>query len=90
VAVNGSILGPLVELGSDLRADLGIHQGLRTPSRSGSTLSASKSLPTNAVTSVLCLATSHLLDVWLTSVRMGDGLLSSRKVGPKVHHKLGR
>jgi hypothetical protein len=31
-----------------------------------------------------------LLDVWPTSVRMGDGLLISRKVGPKVHHELRR
>jgi len=31
-----------------------------------------------------------LLDVLPTSVRMGDGLLISSKVGPKVHHELGR
>jgi len=36
------------------------------------------------------LAIALLLDVSLTSVRMGDGLLSSRTLGRKVHHELGR
>jgi hypothetical protein len=52
--------------------------------------SSARSLPTNELKSILLVAISLLLDVWLTSVRMGDGLLNSRKVGGKVHHALGR
>src|SRR2546428_12850310 len=48
------------------------------------------SLPTNVVTSILCLAITLLLDVCSTSVRMGDGFLNSRTSGLKVHHELGR
>jgi len=39
--------------------------------------------------SILLVAISLLLDVWLTSVRMGDGLLSSSRLS-NFHHELGR